>query len=327
MQLLPVESIHAQKLVEKSKVYALLKGFSGEPSYALDKLYDLMVRFGKLVESLENISAFEINPVIVTLTDVWAVDGKVIINLLHRAKRDIIKSTKTSGGIKFKTAKTLSHTVQASTYHYFEFEPEAPLDFIPGQYISVKVADSRINCYSVADCTGNTKFNLFVDTKPGGPGSNFFETLKVGDPIYYIGPFGTFGLKPDDGAKTLLFLATGSGCAPFRCMIEHALREKGYTKPITLYIGLNHSQDVFWIDYLENLKREFTNFNYKIAVWKPDNSWKGHVGFITDLVKQDYPDASQCSAYLCGAKPMIDSATELLKQLGCLEKRIYMEKF
>ncbi|OGC48706.1 hypothetical protein A2W32_02580 [candidate division WWE3 bacterium RBG_16_37_10] len=124
-----------------------------------------------------------------------------------------------------------------------------------------------------------------------------------------------------------MFLATGSGCAPFRCMIEHALREKGYTKPITLYIGLNHSQDVFWIDYLENLKREFTNFNYKIAVWKPDNSWKGHVGFITDLVKQDYPDASQCSAYLCGAKPMIDSATELLKQLGCLEKRIYMEKF
>jgi ferredoxin-NADP reductase len=69
-------------------------------------------------------------------------------------------------------------------------------------------------------------FSLFVDIKPGGPGSQYFKALKPGDTISYIGPFGTFAFRENDGAQNLLFLGTGSGLSPLKCMIEDALENR-----------------------------------------------------------------------------------------------------
>ena len=224
-------------------------------------------------------------------------------------------------------ATTLKNTVLASTFHYCEFKTEGPLVSAPGQYISVKIANDRINCYSIASRDSQDKFGLLIDTKPGGPGSKFFENVKPADKIAFLGPFGIFTLKLNDGAKHLLFLGTGSGCAPLRRMIEAALKEQKTKLPITLYIGLNYVNDIFWYDYFKKLSREHPNFNFKIAIFKPDKTWPGAAGFITELIKKDFPDASKCAAYLCGNKFMITDATKILLQNGCPQKRIYTEKF
>jgi len=228
---------------------------------------------------------------------------------------------------KFRKAEAVSCTALASTFHYFDFETDSPLIFQPGQYIEVQVADDRINAYSIAGHEGLLKFNLLVDVKPGGPGSKFFEHLKIGNRISFLGPFGTFTLKLDDRAEHLLFLATGCGITPLKCMIDSALKEKNCRLPITLYFGLSYSGDVFWQDVLIKLSKEYPNFNFKIAVWKPDQTWQGETGFITEFLKEDFPDASQLSAYLCGNKDMIADATQILLERGCLKKRIYTEKY
>ncbi len=227
---------------------------------------------------------------------------------------------------KFQVAKTLSHEILASTFHYFEFETETPLQSKPGQYISVKVAPNKINCYSIAGRNELNRLNLLVDIKPGGPGSKFFANLKVDDKITFLGPFGIFTLRIDDGARHLLFLGTGSGFAPLKYMIEAALKEDHVTIPITLYLGVNYREDVFFESYLQKLAQEHTNFNYKIAVWKSDESWQGPIGFITDLIRQDFPSTSSVAAYLCGNKFMIVDATKLLLERGCPKERIYTEK-
>ncbi len=315
LYLLPINLAHAQELIQKSKVSKLLNGSNGEPPYALDKLYQVLIRLSKIVEAGPEIKEIEINPVIVTLNDVWAVDPKVI---LESGKAKPV-------GPQFKVARTASSQHLAGKYYYFEFETDNPFNFQAGQYISVKVSSSRINCYSIAGHASPNRFNLLVDTTPGGPGSKFFEQLKVGDKITYLGPLGTFTIKPNDGSKNMLFLATGSGFAPLKYMIEETLAKKT-RKNLYLYLGLNTNDELFMIDYFNKLAQENKNFKYQIAINKPNPFWNGPIGFITDLVKKDFPNAKDCSAYLCGNKYMINDVTKLLTDNGCLPEKIYLEK-
>lgn len=317
LHLLPVEIPQAQRLVKKSKIFSALKGEAGEPAYALDKLYAVVVRLGKLATLVPEILEIEINPAIVTLNDVWAVDTKVILKP---------GQLKPATPPQFQVATAVSREIPAGNFHFFAFATEKPLLAQPGQYITVKVAQNRINCYSIAGQENSHHFNLLVDITPGGLGSKFFENLKVGDKIAFLGPFGVFTLKPNDGAKRLLFLGTGCGLSPLKRMIETTLIEQKLQTPIHLYLGLNYPQDVFWQDYFDKLTRQYPNFSYKIVIWKPDKNWRGFTGFITDFVKKDFPNTRECTAYLCGSQPMIESATKLLLETGCPKERIYTEK-
>ena len=314
LQLLPINLPEAQKLIQNSKAYSLLKGNDNEPALALDKLYDLLIRLGHLAEMLPEVTDIEINPVIVTLNDVWAVDGKVILE------------SKPVAAPKFKVATTVSRKVLAGKYHYFEFCTEEPFMFKAGQYISVKVASTRINCYSIAGANDTTHFNLLVDTTPGGPGSKFFESLQVGGKITFLGPLGTFTLSEKDGAKKLIFVGTGSGLAPLKCQLETILKADPKSF-VSLYLGLNSDTDVFFVDYFEELKRTYQNFNYKVVVYKPGPSWQGCTGFVTEYISQDFPKAGDCAAYLCGNKFMIADVTKMLTEHGCKAERIYTEKY
>lgn len=317
LSLLPVDTNRVKKLVSKSKIFSLLKGSEKEPPYALDKLYEAIVRLTKVVEVESEIEEIEINPLVVTMNDVWALDTKVVL------KKDV----KVQAGPKFKVATTLSANNLAGKVSYFEFESEEPIEVKPGQYLSVKVSDTRINCYSVAGKPSPTKFNLLVDSTPGGPGSKFFESLKEGDKMTFLGPFGNFILEPQDGVETLLFMATGVGLAPLKYMIESALSDDRFKQNIKLYTGFNNYEDIFLKDYFDDLAQKDSRFSHEIAVNNPHPDWKGAAGFITELVKRDYADTSKCAAYLCGNKYMIADITNLMVERGCPKERVYMEKY
>jgi NAD(P)H-flavin reductase len=226
----------------------------------------------------------------------------------------------------FLTAKTISHNVIASSYHDFIFQTETDFKYQPGQYISVKVGDTRINSYSVAGSPTSNQIELLVDVKPGGVGSQYFSKLQVGENISFLGPFGKFVLNVNDGAEKMIFLGTGSGAAPLKCMID-AVNKQGLKKPMVLYFGLRHFEDLFWNHYFDQMQAEKSNFQFKMVLSQPSDHWQGVVGHITDLLKAEYKDLSKDSAYLCGNGKMIIEATELLKQLKMPESKIYFEKF
>jgi NAD(P)H-flavin reductase len=232
-----------------------------------------------------------------------------------------------SKGPQYKIATTLAHDVLAGKFTHFKFETAEPLEFEAGQYISVKVAETAVRAYSIATRYDLNHFDLLVDTRPGGPGSMFFENLKPGDKMQFLGPFGKFIFNENDGAESILFLATGSGISAIRCMVDRALSEKNFTKNMKIYFGLTFREEIFWKDHLDELVAKYPNFSYEIALFKPDSSWKGAQGFITQLVQRDFKDASKCSAYLCGHVAMISDATNILKQNGCPPERIYTERF
>ncbi|MFH0936896.1 MAG: FAD-dependent oxidoreductase [Candidatus Daviesbacteria bacterium] len=228
---------------------------------------------------------------------------------------------------RLKRAKVLECKILASNFHFFSFQAEKPLHFLPGQYISVKVDNKNLRSYSIAIKEGDKEFSLLVDTSPGGPGSKFFENLKKGEEILFLGPFGTFTLKMRDKAKKLVFLGTGSGCAPLRCQIEAALKEKNPEIEMYLYHGLTYPKDLFWQDVFQNLAKEHSNFHYKVVIWKSDKSWWGETGFITQALEKELTNGKEIAAYLCGNKEMIADATKILREKGCPKRRIYTEKY
>lgn len=226
-----------------------------------------------------------------------------------------------------KQAITINHKILATNYHYFTFKTEGPFIYKPGQYISVKVSDQRVNPYSIASHEGSNKFNVLVDVSPGGPGSCYFKNLKIGDKISYLGPFGVFTLKKEEEKRTILFLGTGSGCSPLKCILESALTEKGYENHMVLYFGLRYQNDIFWQEYFRKLSQKYPNFKFKLVLSKPDEAWQGQIGHITDYLKKDFPNTTNCTAYICGGKEMVEEASKLLIANGCPKERIYFEKF
>lgn len=227
----------------------------------------------------------------------------------------------------FRFATVVSHQIPATTFHDIVFQTEEEIKFEPGQYLTCKVAENRLNSYSIAGKLPNNQFGFIVDSKPGGPGSHYFESLKPGDRMQYLGPFGKFVLKPDDGSEHLVFLGTGTGVAPLKAMIEAGLREHHMTVPMTLYFGLRYKEDIYWEGYFHELEAQYPNFKLKLCLSKPSADWTGPSGHITDCFKDDFPDMSKFSAYLCGGLKMIEEAVGILKDLKMPEERIYHEKF
>lgn len=310
LSLLPLTLNSATTLVSQSKIYPLLSGYRGAKPYDLTSLYQIMVRLAALVQNSPDIAEIEINPVTITHQGTWALDAKVVLGHPN----------------PFKTATTISHTLLNPKFHRYIFQTATPLIYQPGQYISIKVSDHKINAYSVVSANPS-QFELLVDISPDGEGSHFFENLKVGQPISYLGPFGIFTFKPDDGADQLLFLGTGSGCSPLRSLIESALKNHDLKKSLTLYFGLRYQDDIFWQDYFEKLSQDHPNFTYKLCLSQPTPEWTGNSGHLTDYLQKEFPDASHCSAYICGNKPMIAEAKQILIDNGCPPERIYQEQF
>jgi acetate---CoA ligase (ADP-forming) len=314
LHLLPITTDSAKKLMSESKVYPILSGYRGDQPYNIDQLADILVRISRLVETTPDISEIEINPVVITRDGAQSLDANVILK-------------ESTPNLQFLSAKVVSHEILASKFHRFVLHPDVPLAYEPGQFISVKINDQKINAYSIAGSIDADKFEVLVDTSPGGPGSIYFTSLNIGDTISYRGPFGHFIFKSDDQAEHILFLGTGSGCSPLRCILESALIKSGLTKPITFYFGLRFQNDIFWTDHFKKLEEQYPNFKYKLVLSKPGDDWTGYTGHLTDFVKKEFANASKCSAYICGNKAMVEEATQILLQCGCPTDRIYQERY
>ncbi len=312
----PLTETKARTLIEKSKAFKLLSGFRGEEPFDLNPIVDVLIKLSSLADSCPSIKEIEINPLIVNRDGVSAVDVKTIFT----------DTKETMPGPKFKNATVITHKTLASTFHYFLLKPDEPLSFTAGQFISIKVSDTKLNSYSIAGQTPDKNIELIIDTAPGGVGSQFFEKVVEGQKLEFLGSFGCFTYKEDD-SENLVFLATGSGISPLRAMIHDLLANNKTSKPITLYFGMRFQADIILREEFESLAAAHPNFNFKLCLSRPEPDWTGLHGHITDILNQDYPDKTKISAYICGGKSMVEESNKILLEGGCPEKHIYQEKY
>ena len=207
-------------------------------------------------------------------------------------------------------------------------EPPA-ITFKAGQFVSFEVGRDALNRtivrpYSIASQPSQReRVLLLLNLVPGGPGSTYLFSLRVGDETQFKGPTGAFYLR-DDPARDILFVATATGIAPLRSML-YALSERGFPRPVTLYWGLRSQRDLYYKDELEALASAHPNFSFITTLSRPEDGWTGERGRVTPLVETRIASVQNLAVYLCGNEGMIKDVTAVLQKKGLCP--IYREKY
>jgi ferredoxin-NADP reductase len=211
----------------------------------------------------------------------------------------------------------------------FQYEPGHFMDFKAGQFAQVFIpAGDKIKrtSYSIASSPHNSEyFELCVTLVPNGVSSTFLHTLKVGDKVKAMGPLGRFTM-PEPLPRDVVFVATGSGIAPFRSMI-HELIDKKTNKNIYLVFGNRFEEDIIYKSEWDEMLKANNNFKALFTLSKPSENWKGKKGYVQDAVGDFVPEPEKKDFYICGLVKMIDSVVEKLTSLGVSKDQIHFERY
>jgi CDP-4-dehydro-6-deoxyglucose reductase len=187
------------------------------------------------------------------------------------------------------------------------------LQYRAGQYVEFILRDGARRSYSMANAPhllgSPPAIELHIRHMPGGKFTDqVFSTMKEKDILRLEGPFGSFFLR-EDCDKPIVLLASGTGFAPIKALIEH-MAHKGNTRPAVLYWGCRAKPDLYLHAWAQQAASEFPWLRYVpvLSEARPEDAWTGRTGFVHQAVMQDLPDLSGHQVYACGAPVMVDAA-------------------
>jgi CDP-4-dehydro-6-deoxyglucose reductase, E3 len=155
-----------------------------------------------------------------------------------------------------------------------------------------------------------------------------FTAMKEKEILRVEGPYGSFYLR-EDSDKPMILLASGTGFAPIKAVIEY-MQFKGITRPATLYWGGRRPADLYLDDWVRTKLVEMPNLKYVpvISDALPEDNWTGRTGFVHKAVMEDFPDLSGHQVYACGAPIVVDSARAQYSALAKLPpEEFYADSF
>ena len=200
-----------------------------------------------------------------------------------------------------------------------------------GQYVEFILRDGARRSYSMANAphTLAAGLELHIRHMPGGKFTDHvFKIMKEKEILRIEGPFGSFYLR-EDSTKPIILLASGTGFAPIKAVLEH-MQFKGITRPATLYWGGRRPADLYLDDWVQAQLAALPNLHYVPVVSDalPEDGWTGRTGFVHQAVLQDFPDLSSYQVYACGAPIMVDSArAAYTTQAGLPEDEFFADAF
>ena len=182
------------------------------------------------------------------------------------------------------------------------------LQFLAGQYIDILLKDHKPRSFSLANAPHDDEFlQLHIRNIAGGAFTqHVFETLKERDILRFKGPLGTFFLR-DDTDKPIIFVASGTGFAPIKAIIEHALHI-GMQRTMHFYWGGRKLADLYMLDKARQWESRGIKFTPVLSEALPEDAWQGRTGFVHEAVLDDYSDLSGYEVYVCGAPVVVEAA-------------------
>lgn len=209
----------------------------------------------------------------------------------------------------------------------FEVPGVERLNFKPGQFISFKEAlngKEIIRPYSIASLPDGNRFELCLNLVHGGVFSPRIFELKPGESIEMGAPLGFFVVR--NPSKEALFVATGTGIAPFRAMTPAYLQHPEAAQ-LTLLFGVRYESHIYYREEFEKLAREHPKFKFWPTLSRPEASWHERSGHVQTHLLEAIGDRRDLDVYICGMKAMVDDVRAILKQMGFDRKQIIFEKY
>ena len=222
---------------------------------------------------------------------------------------------------KIWTATILDKRNLTGSIWLFRFRLDDPtFSFTPGQYGTVVIDEKTRRQYSFASSPASLPEGEFiVDTTPMGKGSLFFLNADPGMKFQMLAPLGNFYVNESPGKKVLV--ATGTGIAPFRSMLRHAVNSVRVSQ-YSLYWGLRYEDDIYWQDEMKAITGQLTGFQFFLCLSKPGETWSGISGHVTETVLANETSDAGVEFYLCGNKKMVEELSRSLKNRGIGENSI-----
>ncbi|MBF6029793.1 2Fe-2S iron-sulfur cluster binding domain-containing protein [Pseudomonas sp. P115] len=230
-------------------------------------------------------------------------------------------------------ARTLKGTVTAfealaHDVRRLRLKLNKPLEFSPGQYVTLQFWPEAVRSYSMAGLCGDDELEFHVRIVPDGRVTALLdERLALGAAIKVNGPMGASYLRRKH-LGPMLCIAGGTGLAPMLSVIRGALKS-GMPNDIHLYFGVRAERDVYGVSMLEALARDFPRFHYHIVLSSPgpDQPSAYLTGWVTDVVAEHFPRLDGWKVYLAGPPPMVEAANTLVSQLGVPFEHIHADAF
>ena len=204
------------------------------------------------------------------------------------------------------------------------------LQYLAGQYVEFMLRDGQRRSYSLANAPFKDELmTLHIRRMPGGLFTDtVFTTAKERDILRFEGPMGTFFLR-EDSNKPMILLASGTGFAPLKALIEQSVHNKSDRK-MTLYWGGRRPQDLYMDALCREWAAELPNFTYVPVISNAtgEDNWQGRSGFVHRAVVEDHPDLSGYQVYACGAPIVVESAQrDFIAQCNLPETEFFADAF
>ena len=265
------------------------------------------------------------------LTDEDRAAGKA---LFCQAKplTDLVIEARTVGAAKDIQIKTLPCRVQSMQrvaddvmVLQLKLPANEKLVYLAGQFLEFLLRDGSRRSFSMANPPHDAELlQLHVRHVAGGNFTDHvFGKMKERDILRFEGPLGTFFLR-EDSPKPIVFVASGTGFAPIKAIIEHMIH-KNIRRPMTLYWGGRRPRDLYMHDLAKTWPLTYVPV---ISDALPEDNWSGRSGFVHRAVMQDFPDLSGHQVYACGVPIMVDSAKrDFVKECKLPEEEFYADSF
>ena len=253
-----------------------------------------------------------------TLTDIEKKQGMALL-CVGRPRSDLVlevREVRRAGDIRIRKMPCRVEKIEKVAHDVAIVSLKLPanerLQYLAGQYIDFLLKDGRRRSFSLATPPENDELlELHVRHVPGGFFSDqLFTQFKGREILRLEGPLGTFFLR-EESDKPIIFVAGGTGFAPIKAVIEHALHHHvDQHRPMVLYWGVRARRDLYLPDLPGKWQRDGANFTFipVLSDPEPDDAWPGRTGFVHQAVLDDFADLSGYQVYACGGPAMIDVA-------------------
>lgn len=202
-----------------------------------------------------------------------------------------------------------------------------------GQYVEFILRDGSRRSYSMANAPHTQAaapgIELHIRHMPGGKFTDHvFGAMQPKEILRLEGPFGSFFLR-EESAKPIVLLASGTGFAPIKALIEH-LEFTASLRPVVLYWGCRRREDLYLHAWAESAAARLPNLRYVpvLSEAQPGDGWAGRTGFVHHAVMADWPDLSGHQVYACGTPAMVEAAQrDLVAQCALPAEEFYADAF
>lgn len=218
------------------------------------------------------------------------------------------------GDIPIRTLPARVHRLTRAAPDVMIVELKLPanerLQFLAGQYVDILLREGRRRSFSLANAPhADEVLELHVRQVPGGQFTgHVFATMKERDILRLRGPLGSFFLR-EESTKPMLLVAGGTGFAPIKAIVEHAIAE-GCKRPMHIYWGGRDRADLYLLSLARQWSAQHAQITFSAALSdsSDEESWDGRIGLVHEVAMADHPDLSGYQAYVCGSPAMVNAA-------------------